>query len=253
MFMPSNIDQKAQPEHGFWKIGLPEPNEHAYEYVKDFQQWQKLESPECLQEVTKPWKGQQQGKSVGSTWDEAGLKAGGGRPHLGSRNNGLNFPSSLYPSTISASMVTKQKQTPLFSLCLSLEGHPSCLPAISSSGSGGCLLWTSPFLKETAEIPLFLSQAYFIPIHEIVAKAKSSKKTTDRWCIEKLMRIKHGCLSFWKKGKEYQTVCLFEKKKGKKKVTVKITKGFPSLTKRNVKSVMQSPEKLLLLPLGSPR
>lgn len=63
------------------------------------------------------------------------------------------------------------------------------------------------------------------------------------------MKIKHNCLLKKKKEKEYQTVCLFKRKK-EKKLTVKITKGFPSLslTKRNVKSVIQSPEKSLFLP-----
>lgn len=56
-------------------------------------------------------------------------------------------------------------------------------------------------------------QTYLIPIYEIIAKDKSSKKTTDRRCIEKLMRIKHDCL-LKKEEEEYQTVCLF--KKGKK-------------------------------------
>lgn len=87
----------------------PQPPAWHYEHVKDLKQWQKLESPECLHEITKPWKGQQQGKSVDSTGDEVRGKTEGGHPHLGSRNDGLSIPSSLYPRTTSTSMVTKQK------------------------------------------------------------------------------------------------------------------------------------------------
>lgn len=49
------------------------------------------------------------------------------------------------------------------------------------------------------------------------------------------------------KGRKITPDCLFEKEK---KITIKITEGLPSLslTKRNVKSVIQSPEKSLFLP-----
>lgn len=56
-----------------------------------------------------------------------------------------------------------------------------------------------------------------------------------------------------KKEKEYQTVSLFEKKK---KSHYKNNQGVSFSffnKKRNVKSVIQSPEKLLFLPWGSPK
>lgn len=81
--------------------------------------------------------------------------------------------------------------------------------------------------RNSRDFSVSLSQAYFIPIYEIVAKAKSSKKTTDRWCIEKLMKIKHDCLL--KKERKRISDCLPIWKE-KKKVTIKITKGFPSLS-----------------------
>lgn len=42
----------------------------------------------------------------------------------------------------------------------------------------------------------------FIAICEVVAKAKSSKKTMDRQCIEKLLRIKRERLLKGKKEKD---------------------------------------------------
>lgn len=81
--------------------------------------------------------------------------------------------------------------------------------------------------RNSRDFSVSLSQAYFIPIYEIVAKAKSSKKTTDRWCIEKLMKIKHDCLL---KKRKKKNIRLSPYLKRKEKVTIKITKGFPSLS-----------------------
>lgn len=61
---------KAPNQNMLLQNEAPQPTTLHYEHVKDLEQRQKLESPECLHEVTEPWEGQQQGKSVGSTWDE---------------------------------------------------------------------------------------------------------------------------------------------------------------------------------------
>lgn len=45
----------------------PQPPALHYEHGEDLEQQQKLQSPEHLQEASKPWDRQQQGKSVGST------------------------------------------------------------------------------------------------------------------------------------------------------------------------------------------
>lgn len=74
--------------------------------------------------------------------------------------------------------------------------------------------------RSSRAVSVSQSQAHFIPIYEIAAKARSTKKTTDRQCLEKLMRIRHACLS--KEERKSVSVCLFEKKK---KITIKITKG----------------------------
>lgn len=49
----------------------------------------------------------------------------------------------------------------------------------------------------------------------MVAKDKSSKKTTDRWCIEKLMIIKHNWLLKNKK-KSIRVSAYFKRKKKKR-------------------------------------
>jgi len=75
--------------------------------------------------------------------------------------------------------------------------------------------------RSSRDVPVSQSQAHFIPIYEISAKARSTKKTTDRRSLEKLMRIRHDCPS--KEERRSESVCLFEEKK--KIVTIKITKG----------------------------
>lgn len=65
--------------------------------------------------------------------------------------------------------------------------------------------------RSSRDVPVSQSQAHFIPIYEISAKARSTKKTTDRRSLEKLMRIRHDCPS--KEERRSESVCLFEEKK----------------------------------------
>lgn len=133
----------------------------------------------------------------GREWVAPGmkLKTEGAHPHPGSRNDSLSFLSSLYPRT---------------NFCLHGNKNKIKHTAFSLRVSGGVSLVSFCHIfirirrlfavnfslpeRNSRDFSVSPSQAYIIPIYEIVAKAKSSKKTTDRWCIGKMMRIEHACL-----------------------------------------------------------